>query len=156
MDIQAQTKLLLEIRDSINTVADMINRIEWVRKQTYDIQVLLMKDKSAESVIASGKELDHKIISVEDNLYEMSRTGRGSDSYRGPSKLISKLFYLVRSVSSADFPPTTQQMERHKELKIQLEEYRNQFDEILKKDLPAFNNLLKEKHIPHTITMKIP
>jgi hypothetical protein len=151
-DIQAQTKLLMEVRDSINTVADMINQLEWLRKQIYDLQSLLMKDKNAESIIAAGKELDNKMISVEDNLYEMSRTGRGSDSYRGPSRLISKLFYLVRSVSSADFPPTTQQIERHEAFKTQLKTYQNQYNELLKKELPAFNILLKEKNLPSIIT----
>jgi hypothetical protein len=153
MDILAQTELLIEVRNSINAVVDMINQLEWIRKQIYDLQALLMKDKSVESIMVAGKELDNNIISIEDNLYEMSRTGRGSDSYRGPSKLISKLFYLVRSVSSADFPPTTQQIERHEAFKNQLNTYQNQFNELLKKDLTAFNTLLKEKNIaPITAT----
>jgi len=147
MDILAQTELLIEIRNSINAVVDMINQLEWIRKQIYDLQPLLVKTKGTESVLSSGKELDDKIISVEQNLYEMSRTGRGSDSYRGPSQLISKLFYLVRSVSSADFPPTTQQMERHEAFKSQINTYQSQLNELLKKDLPAYNIHLREKNL---------
>jgi hypothetical protein len=156
MDIQAQTKLLAQVRDSINAVVDMINQLEWIRKQIYDLQPLLEETNGTESVLSSSEELDGKIISVEDNLYEMSRTGRGSDSYRGPSRMISKLFYLVRSVSSADFPPTTQQIERHEEFKSQIRAYQNKLNELLKKDIPAFNSLLKEKNIPHSINVKIP
>ena len=156
-DIQAQTKLLLEIRDNINGVVEMINQLEWIRKQVYDLNALLTEDKDVESIIAAGKELDNKVISVVGNLYEMKVTGRGQDyPYREPSRLLSKLLNLVGSVSRADFPPTTQQIERNEEYKIQLETHRNQFKELLKSDLPAFNKLLKEKNIPHLITVKIP
>ena len=86
----------------------------------------------------------------------MSSTGRGQDNtYREPSKLLTKLLSFVGSVSSADFPPTTQQIERHEAFKSQLETHRNQFNELLKKDLPAFNDLLKEKNIP-SITVNAP
>jgi hypothetical protein len=133
-DIQAQTKLLLEIRININGVVDMINQLEWIRKQIYDLDALLEGDKDAESIIAAGKELDKKIILV----------------------VINKLQSLVRNVSSADFPPTTQEIELHEIFKARLETYQNQFNELLKKDLPAFNSLLKEKNLPHPITIKSP
>ena len=79
-DIQAQIKLLLEVRNNIEGVADLINPLEWMRKQISDLQPLLMKEKRAESIIAAGKALEKKAISIEDHLYELSRTGRGSDS----------------------------------------------------------------------------
>ena len=63
---------------------------------------------------------------------------------------------FVENVNSADFPPTTQLLERYEELRNLHESYRNQFNELLKKDLPVFNNLLKENNIPHTITIEIP
>ncbi len=157
-DIQAQTKLLLEIRDNINSVVDMINQLEWIRKQIYDLNALLKGDKDAELIIAAGKELDEKIISVEDNLFQIKVTGRGQDywAFRGESKLINKLQSLVRSVSSADFPPTTQEIERHKMFKAQLETQQNQFNELLKNDLAAFNGLLNENNLPHIISIKTP
>jgi hypothetical protein len=156
-DIQAQIKLLLEIRDNINGVVDMINQLEWIRKQIYNINALIDGHKDAESIMVVGMEFDKKIISFEDNLYQMKVTGRGQDSwsYRGESKLINKLQSLVRSVSSADFPPTTQEIELHEMLKTQLETYQNQFDELLNEDLPAFNRLLKENNLPHLITINI-
>lgn len=156
-DIQAQIKLLKEIQGNIEGVVEMINQLEWVRKQIYDLEALLLEDNSAESILAAGKELDVKIISLEDNLYQMKVTGRGQDywAFRGESKLINKLMSLVRSVSSADFPPTTQEIERHDLFKTQVETQRNQFNKFLKNDLPAFNRLLKEKNLPHIITANI-
>ena len=157
-DIQAQTKLLLEIQDNIESVVEMINQIECLRKQIHNLKALLTEGKGVESIIVAGKELDKKLISVEDNLYQMRLTGRGQDNwdYRGPSKLISKLFVLVGSVNSADFAPTRQETEVHEILKSQLESYRNRFNEILENDLPAFNSLLKENNLPQLITVRIP
>ena len=154
-DIQAQTKLLMEVRDSINAVADMINQLESIRKQIYDLKNVLKDDDSAESTLEAAKKFDQKIISVEENLYEMKATGKGQDyCYRESSKFLTRLLSFVGSVTSADFPPTTQLLEKYEELENLHEAYRNQFNELLTKDLPAFNNLLKEKNIPHTITVK--
>jgi hypothetical protein len=152
-DILAQTRLLLEVRDVINSVVGMINQSESMRKQVYDLQDVLKDDDSAESTFAAAKKLDQKIISVEENLYEMKATGRGQDStFREPSKFLTRLLSFVGSVTSADFPPTTQLIERYEELGNLHEAYLNQFNELLNKDLPAFNALLKENNISHTIT----
>ena len=156
-DIQAQLKLLGEIRDEISSVADMINQLEVVRKQVEDLQTKVASDKGAEPVATAAKEFYKKIIAVEDNLYELSRTGRGSDTYRGPSRLVAKLLYLLRNTEKADFPPTTQQTARNVELKAQVAASQTQCDGLLKTDLPAFNNILQKKNMPAIgATLKTP
>jgi hypothetical protein len=147
-DILIQTKLLMEIRDNIESVVRMINQLEPIRKQLYDLKALIKNDKSAESILKAGKIFDEKIISVEENLYEMRSTGRGQDySYREPSRILTKLIYLARNVQSADFPPTTQQFERHDAFTKQIDTLQKQLDELLKKDLLEFNNLLKKNNL---------
>jgi hypothetical protein len=153
-DIQAQMKILLEIRDNIDNVVDMINQIEWIRKQIYDLIAILEEEKSAESVITAGNELDEKLIAVEKNLFQMEVTGRGQDANYWPSRLIAKLSRLARFISSSDFSPTTQQIEVHEEVKKQLPQYQSQFNTLLKRDIPDFNSLLKEKNIPNIIVVK--
>ena len=151
-DILAQTRLLIEVRDDINSVVRMINQSESIRKQIYDLKDVLKDDDSAESTFVAAKKLDQKIISVEENFYEMKATGRGQDTnFREPSKFLTRLLNFIGRVTSADFPPTTQLIELYEELRNLHEAYLNQFNELLNKDLPAFNNLLKEKNIPHTI-----
>ena len=150
-DIQAQVKMLLELRDNSNSVADMINQIEWIRKQIYDLCAILRYDKNVASIISEGQELDQKLIAVEENLIELKLTGGSQDWLRWPTRFYAKLSSLAGSVGSTDFPPTTQQIEVHKMYKEQLATYQAQFEELLNKDLPAFNNLLKEKNIPNII-----
>jgi photosystem II stability/assembly factor-like uncharacterized protein len=157
-DILAQTKLLLEIRDNIESVVDMINELEWIRKQLYDLKPHVGTHKNADSIVASGKELDKKILSIEDKLFQLKVVGKGQDSwyYKGPSKLINKLLSLARSVGKADFPPTTQHIEHHEELKTKLKGCQSLFNEILDKDLLAFNALLKANELPHLMSIKKP
>ena len=57
-DIQAQIMLLREIQNSLTTVVDMINQLEWIRKQIYDLESLLKGDKDTGSIVAAGKILD--------------------------------------------------------------------------------------------------
>jgi hypothetical protein len=78
----------------------------------------------------------------------MRSTGRGQDySYREPSRLLTKLSYFARNVQSADYPPTTQQFERHKAFTEQLKTYQNQMNKLIKNDLPIFNTVLEENNL---------
>ena len=61
-DIKAQVKVLLEIHDNMNTIAKMINTIEWIRKQIYDLQEILEGDKNAEQILNKSKELDRSLL----------------------------------------------------------------------------------------------
>jgi hypothetical protein len=157
-DIQLQTKMLLEIRDNLETVVDMINQLEWMRRQIYDLEARLIDIKGTDTVISEAKTFDKKIISLEENLFLMPVTGTGQDYwyYKGPSKLVTKLLSFATSVSRADFPPTTQHTERHELFKEQIETYQDQFDELITKDLPAFNGLLSEKNLPQIMHIKKP
>ena len=144
-DIQAQTGLLLEVRDVVNSVVGIINQAEIIRSRIYAIQDELGDDDSAESILAASEQLDQAIIAVEENLYEMYSTGRGQDyTFREPSKLLIRLLGLVGHIANADFPPTVQLAEMAGEFVTLQDGYLNRFNEVLAEDLPAFNSLLEE------------
>jgi len=150
-DIRTQVQRLLEIRDNINSVADMINQIEWIRKQLYDLKPLLKGDESAAPVISAGEELDKKLMALEDNFFDL----RLPDNLRWPDKLHTKLSKLAGYIGNSDFPPTTQQVEVHEMFKEQLASYQGEFNELFIKDLAALNNMLKERNIPNIVVVKI-
>ncbi len=73
-------------------------------------------------------------------------TDNDSKSFRYPQKLYCKLSVLAGDVSgSVDFAPNKQQREVHAVLQERLRTQKARFDELLNTDLPAFNNLLKDK-----------
>jgi hypothetical protein len=85
-------------------------------------------------------------------LIQRRLTAQGQDTVRWPPKLLSKINYLANGMGGGDFPPTTQ----HREVKAMFEEqlatHRRRLDEILSKDLDAFNKLLRDRGIQNVIT----
>jgi len=156
-DIRAQVNMSLELRDNLNSVVDVIDQIEWMRKQIYDVTALLEGDESAEEVISAGKELDKKLIAVEEKLFQMKKTP-GADSWRWETMLYGRITHLASELEStwggvgSDFPPNTQMVEVHELFKKRLATYQGQLNELLNKDIPAFNNMLKEKNIGNIFT----
>jgi len=54
-------------------------------------------------------------------------------------------------VGSSDFPPTTQQVAVQEELKQQGEKFGQEFQQVVTKDVAAFNATLRERNIPNLI-----
>lgn len=145
-DIRAQLKVLLGIRDNINTVADIINKSEIIRKQIYDLVEIIEDDKDTEQIIKKAKELDKKFIDIEDFFFSMGLTGSGDD-LRWPDKFYVRLRRLARSIEASDFSPTTQQLEVYEKFNRELSDYKNRFNNLISTDLPSFNKMLAEKNI---------
>ncbi len=60
-DIRSQVSLQLRIRDDINATSDMVNQIEWMRKQIDDVQKMLTADKSKTELLKSVEAMDQKM-----------------------------------------------------------------------------------------------
>jgi photosystem II stability/assembly factor-like uncharacterized protein len=143
--IKEQVNMQKEIRKDLNSVTEMINKIEWMRKQLYDLKTLLKKDKQKDTAIEIEK-FDKKLCLVEDELFQPILAEGDSKSFRYPNKLYCKLSVLAGDLnSSVDFAPNKQQREVHAVLKKGLEVQKQLFKKILTDDLPLFNLFLEEK-----------
>ncbi|HXM33990.1 MAG TPA: hypothetical protein VN920_02270, partial [Pyrinomonadaceae bacterium] len=149
-DIQKQTEVLLDLQKQLDTAADMVNQIEIIRSQLYNLTALMPGDPNA-MVRKAAEDLDKKLIGVEDNLIQRKLTGQGQDGVRYPSQLISKIGYLAGGLN-ADFSPTTQQLEVQAMFKTQLADHRKRLDEIISADLDAFNKLLRDHGLQNVIS----
>jgi len=146
--------MLLELRGNINTVSDMISQIEWMRKQIYDLKDIL-KGSSHASVITAADELDKKLRAVEDKIFQPMTAEGDSKSFRYPNMLYCKLSVLAGDVASmVDFAPNKQQIEVHELLKKRMIIYKGKLDELIKTDVPAFNDMLEEKNLSVIIADK--
>ncbi|HEY6118580.1 MAG TPA: hypothetical protein VIV66_01415 [Pyrinomonadaceae bacterium] len=152
-DIQQQTALLIELRKDLESAADMVNQIEVIRTQLDAVKMLTQSSSDAGTIRSAADDLDKKLIAIEDNLIQRRLTGQGQDSVRWPPELLSKLTYLANGVSgSADFPPTVQQREVQAQFKEQLISLRKELDNVVGKDVDAFNRTLRERNIQNVIT----
>jgi hypothetical protein len=149
---QAQTEMLLDLRHELESAADMVNQIETIRSQLAGITSMLQSNPENASIKSAADDLDKKLIDVEDNLIQRRLTGAGQDTTRWPAKLISKINYLAGGLASADFGPTTQQREVAAQLKEQLTAVHKRLDEVVNRDVEAFNKLLRDKNISGIIT----
>jgi hypothetical protein len=152
-DIRAQTKVLLEIHGNLNSASDILNRIEWLRRQIQNLKQVLKGNTEAEPVVKTGEDLERKLADIEAFFFSLELTGSGDD-LRWPEKLYGKLRTLADDIGKADFPPTAQQLEVHAMLTNQLRECAGRLDAFIAKDLAAYNDLMKRMNIPNIIVTK--
>jgi photosystem II stability/assembly factor-like uncharacterized protein len=145
-DIEAQTRMVFELRHDMDTAAGAVNEIELVRSQIEALGRLI----DDASIKKAGDELNQKLIDLEMNLYDLRLTG-AQDGVRYAAKLISRIGYLASGLSSGDFKPTNQQAEVQKLLAERVRSHVGRLDELVGKDLAAFNEMLRKRNIPNIV-----
>ena len=150
-DVRAQLAVFAEIREDYEDVTDMVNRIEWVRRQLYDLQAVLEDRGDATDVLQGVDDLDEKLIGIEDNLVRLLTTG-GGDGVRWAPKLAEELRYLSQNISNGDFRPTDQAIEVKGILSDQVNRYRAEVEQLFRTDVAEFNRMLQERNMLPVIT----
>jgi len=149
-DVQAQGKLARTIRTEQDSVARMINRLEWVRKQTRDLAAqlhdsALVTDSVAKRMAALADSLERRAIRVEGELFDVNLTGAREDAFRNPMQLYGRLATLQSDVAEhgADFAPTMQQVAVHDVLGRRLAEASTRFADFMTQAVPQFAAVLR-------------
>jgi hypothetical protein len=150
-DIRAQTELLRTIQSDINDAVEMINTVETARGQLAGLKAALGSDSLRADVRASADSLDRKLVAAEERLFQMRVTGRGQDLLRWPMRLAEQLIYLAQSVESSDAAPTEQHREVQRLLHEEARAARVKVDDVLKKDVAQFNEMLRSKNLQNII-----
>ncbi|MGC1107028.1 MAG: hypothetical protein WA876_10855 [Candidatus Acidiferrales bacterium] len=148
-DIRAQVKFGLQIRDSMNTLAGLIGRTEWIKRQADETVAMLGTNPQQAQLVKAAKDLGEKAAATEAPMFDMYLTGAREDQFRNPDQLWEWLATLNREITedSADFPPTEQQMEVYKMLLEKLGLVQTGFDNLCKKDVPEFNSIMRQNDL---------
>ncbi len=144
-DIGAQLDFVAAVRDDYVEAARLINRVEWVRSQMYDMRPVFEDQDGFDDIIAAAEALDEQLIVAEQKLIRMTTTGTGQDGVRYPTMVAGRLRYLAQAAGTADFRPTDQMGEVHDVLRAQLMEYGAELESLLGGRLQDFNRMLQEK-----------
>ena len=158
-DVQAQAKLALAIRAEQDSVARMINRLEWMRRQLGDLTAQLRGDSAvagdpgAKRLAALADSLGKRAQTVEAGLFDVHLTGAREDAFRNPMQLYGRLAALQSDVSEsgADFAPTAQQLAVHDLLAQRLGEAAVRFAEVVNTAVPAFAAELRKVRLVDVI-----
>jgi photosystem II stability/assembly factor-like uncharacterized protein len=150
-DVNAQTELLIKMHKDYDQAGKMVNEIELIRRQLYDLRDV-MKVKKLKKLIKSVTELDSLMKGVEGKLVQLKYTGTGQDDVRYPEMIIGKIGYLANAVASADFAPADQHKEVYTMLKSKLDEAQVAFDKLMSGPFTAFMKQLEENKIAPIIS----
>ncbi|HEV2222574.1 MAG TPA: hypothetical protein VGR84_06190 [Candidatus Acidoferrales bacterium] len=151
-EIESSVRALLRIRDDITTTSDMVNQIEWMRKQLGDVQSMLTDEKTKGDLLKSVKDMDEKLQGVEFKL--ISRVEANSDDkyFVSAYKVYLNLLWLNGEVGSgagdvaggAAFAPTDTEMSLLQMIEKDLASAKADYQSLINKDIPAFNRSLAE------------
>jgi hypothetical protein len=157
-DLQAQGKLARTIRAEQDSVARLINRLEWVRKQVRDLagqlrDSALVTDTAAKRLAALADSLDRRVVRAEGMLFDVNLTGAREDAFRNPMQLYGRLAALQSDVAEngSDFAPTAQQLAVNEVLVQRLGEATRAFSDLMTKDVPQFGAELRQTSLRDVI-----
>ncbi len=146
-DITKQTELLSKIHADWNLAADMVNEIESVRRQLYDLRDALKSKPANKKLVGSANHLDTLLMQVEGKLVQMKHSSTGSDDTRYPEMLMAKMGYVASTAGIADFAPADQYLEVYAKLKNSLTGYQADLEKIKKGEYAAFLKQLEDNKI---------
>ncbi len=143
-DLAASTRTQIRIRDDMTRAADIVNRIEELRKQIEDQLARAKRKAAAEKALV---EMDRKLLAVELRL--LSRTELHSDDkwYVEAYKVYMNLVWLNGVVGTgagdvaggAEYRPTDASLEVLDTIEKELATAEAEFKTVMEKDVPAFN-----------------
>ncbi|MFW6137040.1 MAG: WD40/YVTN/BNR-like repeat-containing protein, partial [Candidatus Aminicenantaceae bacterium] len=155
-DIQKLVAMQMKVREDLNTVSDMISRIEWMRRQGLDLQSVLRAGDGRTEILRALDHFNDKLQAVEDELFQPIIAEGDTKSFRYPQKLYFKFSVLAEDLSkNVDFAPNQQQKEVYQVLKERLNKHKARFDELIRIDLPDLNRLLESHQVSGIVLPEI-
>lgn len=160
-DAIAGSALSYRIYDDTNRSAQLINQIEWSRRQLEDTRKLLVAKKAEKSLLDATDALNRKYLDQEDQLLHPTIAEGDEKSFRGPLGLYLKFIWLGAEVGSgggdvsgnSDFAPTDPEKEVFTLLDQQLESVAAAMKQIDDHDTPAYNETLAKAGIARITTV---
>lgn len=166
-DVVASTKLSLDIYERINEAADLINQIEWSRKQLEDMRKAVGARQKAgaadtKATLEAIDGLDARLRAAEDKLLQPTIAEGDAKSFRGAMKLYLLFVWLQAEVSSgggdvagnSDYPPTQPQIEVYRKLTGELDQVKAELRAVYDKDVPAFESAMREKGVGRLVMLR--
>jgi photosystem II stability/assembly factor-like uncharacterized protein len=147
-DYAKQLELGLKIRDKLTETNNAIIQIRDVRKQVEDL--LKRVGSQSKPISEAGTALNKKLTTIEEALYQ-TKNQSSQDPLNFPIRLNNKLAALGGVVGGAEAAPTTQSYAVYDELAAAIDAQLAQLSQIMKTDVPAFNQLVRDQNIPAVV-----
>lgn len=147
-DVRAQVATSLELRRDMNDIVAMIERLERIRQQLVAVRDSVARRPPAAGageLLKADSAAERAAIAVESRLFDVNLTGAREDAFRAPMRLYGKLAALAHQLgaASADFPPTSQQLEVKRVLEAEIASAREALEAFAAGELAALNALAR-------------
>ncbi len=142
----SQLELELQIRDKLSRTNQAVIDIRDVRKQIED---LAARTKTP-VIVERAKALAKDLTLVEEALYQ-TKNKANEDPLNYPIRLNNKIAGVLGALEMSDSGPTQQQQQVYEDLSTAINAQLRRLDEIMKRDMPAFNKLVRDQNIPAII-----
>jgi photosystem II stability/assembly factor-like uncharacterized protein len=147
-DYAKQLDLSLKIRDKLTETHNAIIQIRDVKKQVDDLVKRI--GPQSKPIAESGRKLIVKLTEVEEALYQ-TKNQSSQDPLNFPIRLNNKLAALLGVVSRSETPPNDQSTEVYNELVGQIDAQLAKLAQIMKTDVPEFNQAVRDANIPAVV-----
>jgi hypothetical protein len=145
-DYDAQFAFLSQVRDKFNQTQKAIKDIRTLRTQINSFVSLQGKDVPKE-VKQMADSINKQLTSIEEALYQ-TKSRSGQDVLNYPIRLNDKLSGVFDVASSGNFAPSKQVKEVYNDLAALIDQELARFQSIQQNQIPAFNQLIREKSLP--------
>jgi photosystem II stability/assembly factor-like uncharacterized protein len=149
-DYAKQLELGLKIRDKLSETHNAIIQIRDVRKQVEDLLKRVAGQPNFKVVNDAGTALNKKLTAIEEALYQ-TKNQSSQDPLNFPIRLNNKLAALGGVVGSAESAPTAQSYAVYDELVMQIDAELQKLAGLMRTDVPAFNQLVRDQNIPAVV-----
>ncbi len=158
-NFQAQTRAALEARDLLSAMNSAINRLETLHTQLTAVQRFLggggggdQSDEAAvqnaayRPVLQSARQLDRKLRTFQDKVYNSDLQQGGDDSIHYLSRFHDRVQSLMGVVGGGyGQPPTELAQQELSEVRAEVSKFLGEFNALLKADVADFNKLALDK-----------
>ena len=150
-DLRASLKLQVKVRDDINTVSDLTNQIEWMRRQLED-QGKTVTDQSGKAALLKAMDaIDQKMQDVEYKMITRAEALSDDKYYVTQYKLYLNFLWLSGEIGggagdvagNGDYGPTETATAMVLDLEKQLQAVEAEYKGLMDRDVAAYNKSIE-------------
>jgi photosystem II stability/assembly factor-like uncharacterized protein len=146
-DMKAQFDFVQNVLAKVSETHTAIKKIRTAREQiNRAIDPIKDQKEAMKDVLDKAKAIQDNMKVIEEALYQ-TKNRSGQDPLNFPIRLNNKLAHLNSLASAGNFPPTDQMVQFKNEITAEIDKHLAGLSKIFKEDIPAFNELVKQKNI---------
>lgn len=146
-DLQAQFDFLMQVRDKLSETHQSIIKIRKVRDDLNAFTKKVEDNEGYKAIIDTVKAINKRMTKIEEALYQ-TKNQSGQDPLNYPIRLNNKLSAVGSTAANGFFRPTDSMIAVKNDITTKIDAELTKLKVILEKEIPQFNQMVKDKAVP--------